>query len=381
MKPIDPNNPGKEERTQYPKGTASDHNYYFNPYEPRTATGEVYPWPKEKRRHFEDVTIPEIMEKLKVSRDFVSKKIIPALKHTEHLSMHARGGPMYDYDGALFRRWLMTNAKFTRQTRRIHVSKMLGDLRIADREILLGKIPSPFADGRRKNPVQTLPPHLSERHRQDIPPVEVAPFDFWDKKLYFPKEYYRTDHPEPGEKPLTAEMCYRDMFLAGAIKIQLGKQKTMFYVPEMDELPPASVLRDIPIDDISLPLVPAAWVPKKGYVPEDGVDTGILAEDKSEGAVKERKMWWMMADDRKPRYRVSFEILPRALLYPDMVNDRFLEIETALRKGFLIDWKQLVRDPKNPHAFLAEFQVHNPPTDEEVQKVAARMLKEKEWRK
>lgn len=82
--------------------------------------------------------------------------------------------------------------------------------------------------------------------RKNIITIPVKPFDFWDKKLYFPKEYYQEDTPDENSKPLTAEKCYRDMFLAGAIKIQLGKQKTMFYIPDEDRLPPNRRITNYP---------------------------------------------------------------------------------------------------------------------------------------
>lgn len=110
-----------------------------------------------------------------------------------------------------------------------------------------------------------MPPYLSHRNRTAIPPIPVQPFDFWDEQLYFPKAYYRGEEKGEGV-PLTAEECYRDMFLAGAIKIQRGRQKTMFYIPKIDQLPPIRRLKKIKIDDKELPLVPAAWVPEVGYV-------------------------------------------------------------------------------------------------------------------
>ena len=218
--------------------------YCWNPYTPATPTGEKTV--KEDRW----VSISEIMTRLKVSRDFVSKNITQNLRDAQRPAT-GKVREKYLYREEAVRKWLMEHATFTRQTRRVHIPK--GE----NRELFLGKIPSPVPDHRRRNTDEALPhlPYLDERKRTAFSAIEVQPFDFWDEQLYFPKAY----------STFTPERCYRDMFLAGAIKIQLGKQKTMFYIPKADNLPPIEKLRKIKIDDKHLPLVPASWVPKVGY--------------------------------------------------------------------------------------------------------------------
>ena len=70
--------------------------------------------------------------------------------------------------------------------------------------------------------------------RTTLPAIPAPKFDIWSErsKLIFPKEYH-ADLSDPKSPILSAEICYRDMYLAGAYKIQLGKQKTMFYLDEV----------------------------------------------------------------------------------------------------------------------------------------------------
>ncbi len=65
------------------------------------------------------------------------------------------------------------------------------------------------------------------------------------------------------QKTKIAEICYRDMFKADAIKIQLGRQKTMFYISEEKNvtIPPLKELSKVKYDDFNCYLVPADWEP------------------------------------------------------------------------------------------------------------------------
>lgn len=310
-----------------------------------------------------DVTIAEITEKLKVSRDYVSKKIAPYLELSQqYLTSSATGKTVVFYNGRKFRKWLMDHAEFTRQTRRIHVSQLAASYAASEQE-LLGRIPVPMPDGRRKERIVAKPqdmPYISERHRQEISTIHVRPFDFFDCNLFFPKEYYRTPAQKEGGQPQTSEICYRDMFLAGAIKIQLGKQKTMFYIPEIDELPPIDELRKIKIDDTQLPLVPAAWLPKVGYVVAEREQS---PEQEQREKDEEERRWRREVElEKKQHYRLRFTI-DTERPYSDIPK----RIETALQKGFRIIGKHQypLRD-EGENKVDIEYSVVLPATGEEI---------------
>lgn len=57
------------------------------------------------------------------------------------------------------------------------------------------------------------------------------------------------------------------MFKAGAIKIQLGSKKTMFYIPGLDSNDPKAIQEwaDRSFDDPDIPLLPAMWLPTARY--------------------------------------------------------------------------------------------------------------------
>ena len=154
------------------------------------------------------VTTQDIMKKLCVSRNFVTRNITHVVKRIE-----IPGRSSICFEEADWRNWLMQHASFTRQTQYI-------DLEVYRTECPPGEFSMAKLIG-------VTPRDYNNKLRGQYPYVNVEPFDFWDKKLIFPKNYEN----ESGKK-LSAEMCYRDMFDQGAVKIQLGPQKTMFYIPD-----------------------------------------------------------------------------------------------------------------------------------------------------
>lgn len=201
------------------------------------------------QRPVQGISIAELMNKLKLSRNYITRNITHCIPHLEESpSMGAR----VLFDGNKLRRYLVSQAKFTRQTKRINIDYELYKYReahpnekISDVMEFLGKIPD-----------------MKQIKRGDLPTVRVNEFDFWDLPLIFPKEYTQ-GNDEPDAPVKSAEICYRDMFKAGAIKIQMGRQKTMFYIPEERGIvhPPLRELQKNSVDTDRYCLVPADWEP------------------------------------------------------------------------------------------------------------------------
>ena len=172
------------------------------------------------------VTTQGIMRRLRISRNYVTRNITHVVKQ----AANPYASTTIYFDEAALRRWLMQHATFTRQTIYIDLNMYLQDPALDNPkyEALIGKIPEKY----------------DNKRRGLYPYIPVEPFDFWDKPLIFPKEYI-----DASGKKVSAEMCYREMFDQGAIKIQLGRQKTMFYIPPHNP------------DDF---FVCADWIPMKG---------------------------------------------------------------------------------------------------------------------
>ena len=117
---------------------------------------------------------------------------------------------------------------------------------VEDQTAFIGKVPRDIRD---------LP-------RSALPAIPIQAKDFWDFELYFPKEYTQgNDSPDAPVK--STEICYRDMYRGGAVKIQLGTQKTMFYLPKDEhvEIPKLSDISSANPKDMQYYLVPADWEP------------------------------------------------------------------------------------------------------------------------
>lgn len=184
------------------------------------------------------ITKEEIAERLKVSQSYITMHILKSVKRIDNNSYH----PIFDLDD--LREHLVSQSTFTRQTKRINIKK----------EIQMYMLENPNATRPDINEFLGDVPDLMEfvSKRKKIPSIPLAPSDFWDINLIFPKNYKRD-----GVR-VADELCYRDMFKAGAIKIKLGNQKTMFYIP--GDRSPQELLAT-PIDDPKCFLVPADWKP------------------------------------------------------------------------------------------------------------------------
>ena len=172
------------------------------------------------------VSVMEIMQKLQVSRQYIYINIFP---HVAPLPRENNGSAVA-VDKQELLTWLRQNSLFQRQTVRIYkedAADYKAKLRASG-----GNLPADMP--------------LSATKRGLLPFQPVKPFDYWDKKLIFPND----------SQYKQIELCYRAMFNAGAVKINLGQRKTMFYVPENQPPEDASVLMPaMPETKVTIP----AW--------------------------------------------------------------------------------------------------------------------------
>lgn len=199
------------------------------------------------------ISLNELINRLKLSRNYITRNITHCVEHIE--ASPSKGTPVI-YNEQKLREYLMRKSTFTRQTRRINLEQELQDYKAEHpnderihhkdfEKMFIGKVPN-----------------LALIKRSALPAIPLESSDFWDFPLIFPKEYTQGDD-SPEAKPKTAEICYRDMLKAGAIKIQLGRQKTMFYIPKEKNvvIPPLNELSTLKFNDLNCYLVPADWKP------------------------------------------------------------------------------------------------------------------------
>lgn len=256
------------------------------------------------------ITINELSARLRLSRNFITRNITHCVKHVEEIP--SKGATVL-YDESQLREHLKNICTFSRQTKRIdlelelkaYIKQHPDDPRIKERNFqgqFIGKIP-----------------HWGSQPKRSLfPAIPLPAADFWDFPLIFPKEYTQGNE-DPEAERVTAELCYRDMFKIGAIKIQLGRQKTMFYIPR-DEgvlLPPLDKLSEMDNRDEKCFLVPADWTPFY------------------EGCKE-------LAPSTNTANKVQISITA------DFTGVDQLLLEKALRKGFAINYlESLTVDPKN----------------------------------
>lgn len=199
------------------------------------------------------ISINELSSHLRLSRNYITRNITHCVKHVEKFPSK---GAVVKYDESELRDYLTHLCTFSRQTRRIDLEK---ELRIYSK---LHPNDDSLKNKNFRKKFIGKSPDWRVIKRSELPFIPLKTTDFWDFPLIFPQEYTQgNDSPEAKRK--TAEICYRDMFKIGAIKIQLGRQKTMFYIPQ-DEgviLPPLNQLSDLSDYDENCFLVPADWTP------------------------------------------------------------------------------------------------------------------------
>lgn len=212
------------------------------------------------------VTVSQLTEALKLSRSYVVQRITHAVKHLEDSPVK---GTAVIFDEEDLSNWLMTHIEVTRQTKRVNLPeerKRRGAP--ANDAYFIGDIPAKW----------------DPKVRTTLPAIPAPKFDIWSErsKLIFPKEYH-ADLSDPKSPILSAEICYRDMYLAGAYKIQLGKQKTMFYLDEVPSPQLHAYLREETLHPRNAYfLVPADWHPyykKQQTIPAPEKEPGAMVSE------------------------------------------------------------------------------------------------------
>ena len=199
------------------------------------------------------VSIDQLMNRLKLSKSFIVQYITHAVSHVE--PVRSTGATVL-FDETDLRAWLVHHATFTRQIHRRDVAALWDKEQQQYPERSKGKT---FDDY-----LGPIPP-FNIYKRGVMPAVKVQGFDFWNGQLIFPNDYHENIH-DPESNRLLPELCYRDMYRIGAIKIQLGHQRIMFYV---GDLPSKNlhqwISKNLPSTEDDYPL-PSAWKPYEGLV-------------------------------------------------------------------------------------------------------------------
>lgn len=313
-----------------------------------------------------NVPLADIMSKLKLSRNYITRNISHVVKQVK---VNNDGTPVKGsavvFDGEDLRRWLINKATFTRQTRRIDLYAYMKRYHVTNPKRMLGMLP-PTPDKKDRLSAKRLAEHseiiLSETKRSAIQPIEVEPFDFFDKKLIFPKEYYHTEEDRRNDKKASSEICYRDMYLAGAIKIQLGLQKTMFYIPEEDDLPPLEELVRQPINSPDYPLVTADWEPGTGSVSfYKRMTQGPILSSRplSFGFGYSPRRTTNRIPNSQRKYRVTVEFNPNDGIDED-ATFALEAIKRALQKGLRLDREDALEIQPEKDRVSASYIMHFP---------------------
>ena len=165
------------------------------------------------------ISINELISRLKLSRNYITRNITHCVDHIE--AAPSKGTPVI-YNEAMLRDYLARKSAFTRQTRRInlehelqnYIKKHPNDERIKSHDFeeqFIGKIPD-----------------WTKAKRSELPYIPQRSRDFWDFPLIFPKEYTQGDD-SPDAATKTAEICYRDMFKAGAVNTARQAENHVLY--------------------------------------------------------------------------------------------------------------------------------------------------------
>ena len=160
----------------------------------------------------EFVTMSDITNALKVAREYVYSRILPYVEHTKDRQDRHK----IIVNKTSLSNWLMENAEFTRQT--VFVPK-------SELEDYKSKFKVKYpADTFEENPKKCY------QNRSIFPFRRVKPFDVWEQAVQGNLIHAKL----MSDSGNNVERIYRDMFVSGAIKIKLGRNKTMFYIPESE---------------------------------------------------------------------------------------------------------------------------------------------------
>lgn len=189
--------------------------------------------------HHCTVSIKEICSKLNVTTSWVRDRILPNVEYVKitpsrlkELNMNHRSPLLFNE--IKLRKFLMSAAVFTRQTKVIDLQKFMTEKEIAaaldDPAIAKWDEANKHTYGKRSNRLLNMlnveHENVNETKRTQYEAIEVEPFDFWIRAadLVFSKDY-------PNR-----ETAYRDFFRKGMIKINLFGKAMFIQVDDLAKI-------------------------------------------------------------------------------------------------------------------------------------------------
>lgn len=189
--------------------------------------------------HHCTVSIKDICSKLNVTTSWVRDRILPNVEYVKITPTRLKELNMNHRSPLLFnelelRKFLMSAAVFTRQTKVIDLQKHMTEKEIAaaldDPAIARWDEANKHTYGKRSNKLLNMLnvdyENVNETIRPQYEAVEVKPFDFWIRAadLVFSKDY-------PNR-----ETAYRDFFRKGMVKINLFGKAMFIQIDQLDKI-------------------------------------------------------------------------------------------------------------------------------------------------
>lgn len=185
------------------------------------------------------ISIKEICSRLHVTNSWVRDRLLPNVEYVKitpnrlkELNMNHRSPLLFNE--LELRKFLMSAAVFTRQTKVIDLQKFMTEKQIAtaldDPAIVRWDEANKHTYGKRSNKLLNMLnvdyENVNETRRNDYESDEVEPFDFWLRAadLVFAKDYSNR------------ETAYRDFFRKGMVKINLFGKAMFIQIDNLDKI-------------------------------------------------------------------------------------------------------------------------------------------------
>lgn len=191
------------------------------------------------KKHHCTVSIKDICSKLHVTDFWIKERLCPNVEYVKITPARLKELNMNHRSPLLFnelelRKYLMSAAVFSRQTKVIDLQKHMTEKEIAatleDPAIVKWDETNKHTYGKRSNKLLNMLDvdyeNVNETKRTEYESVEVEPFDFWIRAadLMFSKSY-------PNR-----ETAYRDFFRKGMIKINIYGKAMFIQVDDLDKI-------------------------------------------------------------------------------------------------------------------------------------------------
>lgn len=189
--------------------------------------------------HHCNVSIKDICSKLNVTTSWVRDRILPNVEYVKITPTRLKELNMNHRSPLLFneidlRKFLMSSAVFTRQTKVIDLQKFMTEKEITaaldDPAIVRWDEANKHTYGKRSNRLLNMLnveyENVNETRRNDYEATSVEPFDYWVRAadLVFSKDYSNR------------EIAYRDFFRKGMVKINLFGKAMFIQVDKIDKI-------------------------------------------------------------------------------------------------------------------------------------------------